>query len=66
MCKKLWYNPLTRYILSFSLSKAGKRKGDPAVGKAISEALASVPNIDPVAFDKMFNDTLQVYCELFA
>jgi len=37
----------------------GKTKGDPEIGRAISAALAAVPLVDGVAFEKMFASNMQ-------
>jgi translation initiation factor 3 subunit F len=38
---------------------SGEIKGDPDLGRAISNALAAVPHIDPSTFEKMFNQNIQ-------
>jgi translation initiation factor 3 subunit F len=37
---------------------SGKRAGDAEIGRLIADMLVSVPNVDPLAFDKLFNDSL--------
>ena len=37
----------------------GRTEPDITLGRRIADTLASVPRIDPVVFDSMFNDSLQ-------
>lgn len=39
--------------------KSGEIQGDPDLGRAISNALAAVPHIDPSTFEKMFTQNIQ-------
>jgi translation initiation factor 3 subunit F len=39
--------------------KSGEIKGDPDLGRAISNALAAVPHLDPSTFETMFNKNIQ-------
>lgn len=39
--------------------QAGTTDADISLGRRIADTLASVPSVDPVVFDKMFNDSLQ-------
>jgi len=38
---------------------SGGKEGDPEVGRAVANALASIPHIDSAAFDKLFNNSVQ-------
>ena len=37
----------------------GAKPADPMLGRAIADALAAVPRIEPAKFDRMFNASLQ-------
>lgn len=47
---------VTSYVVDVN---AGRKPADPLLGRAIAEALSSVPRIEPGSFERMFNGALQ-------